>query len=764
MAGVGSGQPVRPLATLLAVIVAGTVACARRWAIAGAGIAAAGLGALVLLDFSGANAWVVELAVVWDFFSLGYRLTSRDRAAGLAVSVCWVAASLATGIDTPPGRAGLGAGGGMANVAFWGLSGILPFAVGRLLATRRALNRDLEVAVDQLQAEQAARARLAAANERSKMARELHDVVAHSVSVMVMQTSGARRVAPYDLEMARQALRVVEEAGREALVELRRIVGVLRRGPADSEDVVTPGLAQLESLIERMRLAGLTVEFSVEGQAYAVPAGLQLTVYRVAQEALTNVIKHAASAPVHVVLRFGEREVALEVRDHGPTLVTGHKGHSGHGLVGMRERVSLYGGDLYAGSGAGGFVVRAAIPVDGRELTPSPLARPEPRPGTADTPTSPPLPHPWLDPVLALAFFGLTGVTTLVRVGSWPVRVRDIVALAVMTAACGWRRSRPLWSAVIAVAPAFALSSQMAPRNSIATALYLGLIPAYSVAAWGSRRVAWLGLCLLLSASALAQVFLHHVSASNYSGPMFTISVAWACGRAVSTRRLDSLRLERTAMRLNAEHDVWAELAVAGERSRIARELHTIVAHSVSAMVVQSEVARSQLDRDLTAADEAFEQIVVTGRQALDEMRRVLGVLRRQDEREDLLPQPCIDQIYALVQAARERGVPVEFSVTGEPGAVSAGVELGIYRIIEDTCNSLAGQTNCAVAATLRFADAFVELQLSVTGANLANWPLSSIQHRIAFCGGEVSTVLPDGTSDAHLRARLPLAPIGALA
>ncbi|HZT64335.1 MAG TPA: histidine kinase [Acidimicrobiales bacterium] len=756
---IAAPQPVGPLPALAVLSLAASAAWSRRWPVAVAAVAATGLGVLALSDFHAGNGLVVEVAVVWDFFFVGYANRAGRLSSRVAVVVYWLMASLVTGY-LPKGTAGLGAGGALANMVFWALSGVLPFTVGRVLAARRAFNRGLKDATEQLQAEQAMRARLAAATERAKMARELHDVVAHCVSVMVVQSSGARRMARYDLDQTRRALRVVEDAGREALVELRRIVGVLRRDEPD--DVLTPGLDQLESLMERVRLAGLPVEFSIEGPPYALPAGLQLAVYRVAQEALTNAIKHAGRATAHVSLRFGAEEVVLEVRDTGRGNVARSDHRSGHGLIGMRERVNVYGGDLFAGKGQdGGFVVRAALPVAGTDPR-SPLTRPQRREPTTIGAVTPPMPHRWLDPVLALVCLLVMAAVTLTTVGPASTRLRDVSLLSVMAAGCWWRRRRPLLFVVMALAPVIALSSQMAPRNSEVTALYM-VMAAYSVAAWGSRREAWLGLGLLICASALDQVFLHHVTVANYAGPMFTIAVAWAGGRAMAHRRLDSVRLERAARQLDIERDTRAELAVAGERSRIARELHAIVAQSVSAMVMQAEVAQGQIDRDLAGAEEAMGRIVVTGRQALAEMRRLLGVLRHDQQGEELVPQPCIDEIYALIQRTRDRGVPVEFTVTGEPGAIAAGVELGIYRIVEDTCNGVADNANGAVAAELRFGEDFVELRLTLTGTDLGEWPGSSIRQRIAFCGGVLSTSCPDGRDGGYLEARLPLASLGSL-
>ena len=183
------------------------------------------------------------------------------------------------------------------------------------------------------------------------MARELHDVIAHCLSVMVVQTGGARRVARDDRAAAGTALALVGRSGREALVELRRLVGVVRRGGDDLAPVAARRFSQLDALLESARAAGLQVELRVEGQPNALPAGVDLVAYRIVQEALTNVLKHAGPVRTRVDVCFGARELELRVRDFGegrePKPGSGER--TGHGLVGMRERVALYGGSLDAG-------------------------------------------------------------------------------------------------------------------------------------------------------------------------------------------------------------------------------------------------------------------------------------------------------------------------------------------------------------------------------------------------------------------------------
>ena len=205
--------------------------------------------------------------------------------------------------------------------------------------------------------------RRAATEERTRIARELHDLVGHAVSLMTVQAGVGRvALAGDDRGRANEALEAVETAGRQALDELRRVLGILQ-APGDDPDVFAPqpGIDAVEGLVEQHRDAGLPVSFHLEGPPRPLPAGVSLTVYRIVQEALTNVRKHAGSPPTDVTLRYGPDQVDLEVRDHGP----GPRGRPrpGHGLAGMEERVSLYGGRLRAGQDPdGGFRVAAEVP------------------------------------------------------------------------------------------------------------------------------------------------------------------------------------------------------------------------------------------------------------------------------------------------------------------------------------------------------------------------------------------------------------------
>ncbi len=205
-------------------------------------------------------------------------------------------------------------------------------------------------------------ARLAVEEERTRIARELHDVVGHSVSVMTVQASAVRRLLEDDQQKVREALEVVEQTGREALAEMRRMVGVLRRPEEAPALAPQPSLEHVDRLVSHTREAGLPVELRIEGSPKPLPPAVDATAYRIVQEALTNAVKHANADHAQVVVRYGNGTVELIVSDDGRG--NGDGGGSGHGLVGMRERVSVYGGELEAGPQAGGgFRLRATLPV-----------------------------------------------------------------------------------------------------------------------------------------------------------------------------------------------------------------------------------------------------------------------------------------------------------------------------------------------------------------------------------------------------------------
>ncbi|PRX97837.1 sensor histidine kinase [Allonocardiopsis opalescens] len=229
---------------------------------------------------------------------------------------------------------------------------------------RRAYYDSLEERAERLESERDQQARIAVAEERSRIARELHDVVAHNVSVMVVQADGAGYMIDSAPERAKQAVETIAATGRQALVEMRRLLGVLRDSDAAVVLAPQPGLDQLDELLEQFRAAGLPVESGSTGRPVPIPQGRQIVVYRVVQEALTNTLKHGGpGAHALVRLEYGDGAVRVRVVDDGMGAAAAADGR-GHGLIGMRERVAVYGGELRTGPlPGGGFEVCATLPL-----------------------------------------------------------------------------------------------------------------------------------------------------------------------------------------------------------------------------------------------------------------------------------------------------------------------------------------------------------------------------------------------------------------
>lgn len=252
---------------------------------------------------------------------------------------------------------------GAFSVALVGSLTWLAGVVLRQRSARAALAEEHAAALERDRRE----ARAAVAEERARIARELHDVVAHSVSVMTVQAGAARMMLGADPAQAVAPLLAVEETGRQAMAELRRLLGVLRPEDTDTGLVPQPGLDDLPALAHSVTEAGLPVHMRVVGAARPLAPGVELAAYRIVQEALTNALRHARARQVHVAVDYGAEQLRLEVRDDGigPSgEPAGHREPRGHGLTGMRERATVYGGQLRAGpEPGGGYAVRASLPI-----------------------------------------------------------------------------------------------------------------------------------------------------------------------------------------------------------------------------------------------------------------------------------------------------------------------------------------------------------------------------------------------------------------
>ena len=741
-------------AVALCVLCAGSVAWRRLYPAWACFAACTGYGALAAItgyDSAGVFEWV---PVLLTFYTLG-RQAGRSKLSPVEVGlIAWwlVAAAL---IYYAPG--GGSAGGAL---VLWAVAPVA-VVVGRWFAARSRLIEDLNARTTALQREQTLRARDAVAEARRGMARELHDVVAHCVSVMVVQTVGARSVAPGDPKAARNALGAVGAAGQEALVELRRIVGVLRHTDAPLADVATPALARLDGLVERARAAGVPVDLRVDGAERELPAGLQLVAYRLVQEALTNVIKHSGGASAVVRLGYEERALRLEVVDSGGNApAIGVADGTGHGLRGMRERVALYGGDLSAGPvPAGGFAVRAWIPYAG-EYVPT-HAAPAPNGATHADVRDDQLRWPWLDPVLAILALILFEQRALAANDVHGPLVVSATAAAGIALAAVWRRSHPVLFSAAVVTLDLALI-ELGPFKPGMITIYLWMWVLYTLAAWAERRIAIAGLAAIVGVFTVGQVRgTNNANIGLYIGIVLCLYASWGCASAMRSRRRMTRQLERLSEQLAQERETRAQLAVAAERSRIARELHAVVARSVTAMVVQAEAAVTLLGQDLGAADRRMETIEGTGRETLRDMRRILGVLRHPNESAELEPLPGIGQIHALIHRVRQSGQAVQVRIDGEPGFLPPGVELGLYRILEEALTTAAGGRPASpVDVSLTFGDDELELRVA---ADVDHWPTKTMSECVTLCAGTLAADhAPDGRRG--LVARLPTALQGAFA
>jgi signal transduction histidine kinase len=338
------------LVTALCAAVA-LVALRRRLGVLGplAALAAVGLAAFP------APAWLLNsvfifLLVMFVCALSGYLAVRRVGLLGLGVVL--VVASLAEWRN--PERS---VANGVAVAAFMSIA----WCIGLLARRPVSQARMAEERAIRFEQEQEEAARRAVAEERQRIARELHDIVAHSVSVMTMQTGAVRRLLQPDQVRERESLMSVEQTGRDAMSEMRRLVGLLKQDEAATAYAPQPGMQSLDALIGRVREAGLPVEVAFEGEPHDLPPGVDLTAFRVIQEALTNAGKHADSARAWVRVCWAVDELRIEVGNDGR--IREEAPHTGFGHAGMRERLSLYGGRLENGPGTdGGYVVRAYLP------------------------------------------------------------------------------------------------------------------------------------------------------------------------------------------------------------------------------------------------------------------------------------------------------------------------------------------------------------------------------------------------------------------
>jgi signal transduction histidine kinase len=340
----GSGAVHERLVTaLVGPLVTAAVAVRRRYPTI-AGVTAAVLVAVVAAFWGPPQ--VVSEAIAWicTLYGLAVWASPRRFAVGAAtVAVAGFASGAAVGPTA-------------ANGVPWGLGTL----VALLIARRVVWDREQRAQIAERERDVAGRE--AVVEERARIARELHDVIAHNVSMIVVQAGAERRVLDGASASTHEVLQTIEQIGRGALTEMRRLLGMLR---SDADDALAPqpGLGDVPRLVTQVREAGLPVDLRIDGERRELPVGIELSAYRIVQEALTNALKHAGEAHAAVRIRYGDDSLELEIVDDGAEEANRLAG-GGHGLVGMRERVALYGGRFDASPNpGGGFVVRAKLPI-----------------------------------------------------------------------------------------------------------------------------------------------------------------------------------------------------------------------------------------------------------------------------------------------------------------------------------------------------------------------------------------------------------------
>jgi signal transduction histidine kinase len=297
------------------------------------------------------NSSFSDAAQMLALYSVGANTRGRSARLG-AGAVVFVAVTAFIPDDSPVG---------LSTVGFGMLFLIGPWLVGVVMRRRRENELFLAERAFQAERRRDQHAQAAVSAERSRIARELHDVVAHAISVIIVQARGGERIIGTDPDRAREAFGAVAATGEQAMGEMRRLLGLLRENDAGSALAPQPSLDRVSELVGRMRESGLPVNLAIEGDPRPLPPGVDVSAYRILQEALTNVLRHAGPAAATVHIRYEPERIEIAVADDGPG--NGAPPGSGHGLIGIRERVTLIGGALEVGPGAdGGFSVRAVLP------------------------------------------------------------------------------------------------------------------------------------------------------------------------------------------------------------------------------------------------------------------------------------------------------------------------------------------------------------------------------------------------------------------
>ncbi len=754
---IDGGTPYRALAALILVALGVAVVAGRWYPLTGLLTVFSAVALLPMLSETYYEELFIPFATPFvASYWLGLRATRWELVVGipLATALCIVAtapydedAAITSGIFTAVISVGA------------------PVLVGRLLRSRAALNRALREQARQLERHREDAAGRAVVDERARIAGELHDVVAHALSAMTVQATGARRLTLNRPELAREAFAAIETTGREALDELRRLLGVLRSEETSVSLAPQPSLRHLRSLTRRTSAAGLPVALRVEGEPRELAAGLDVTAYRVIQEALLAAREQGDAGRADVRVAYRAELLELEIRDDGASV-------GARPLTGIRERVLLHGGRFVAGARrSGSHTVSAALAFDGHSVT----AREGSGPESAADRLVARLPgrrrehksarHLYLRPRnVDRLVAGLFAVAAVVEVLVRPERegpvVANVAVALLYASALLWRRRSPLLALGIALGGALLMDFALTPILNLFVPFAIVLVCAYATGAHREGRASYVGLALTVIGLEAVQAAIGPRVFADYFFAALIGAVTWGAGRMVRSRTRLAAELHEATARLAEAGEDEQRLAAVDERRRIAREMHDVVAHSISVMVVQAGGARRILERDAGRAVEAATRIERTGREALGEMRHLLGMLSDGADRAALAPQPTLAEIGELVARARAAGLPAVLDVRGERQPLSAGLDLAAYRIVQEgLTNAMKHAPGAVTTVTVSWTphDLALEIRNAANGGvtSSGGHGLTGMAERVRLYGGELQAGPADG--GWRVSARLPL-------
>jgi signal transduction histidine kinase len=514
---------------------------------------------------------------------------------------------------------------------------VAPAVAGLLVARQRELTDRLAAANARLRAGEGTRLAIATIRERNRVARDLHDVVAHGVSVMVVQAGAARITVDAEPDVARTALGEVTGAGRAALSELRRILGIIGSGAGSADDDEagpSSGISGIVALAERRRTGGLPVRVTVAGTDPGLPTAVGVALYRLVQEALTNVVKHACSAATEVAVAIEPGTLRVRVRNGAPgageaDILAGAVARAGtvalagagRGMAGMRERVSACGGQLrYGAQPDGGFAVLAEFPLPAGDGAALPAGRARRR-ATALLRAA----GPWPGVVAAFAAGGADACLSADRTGPLALNIALVAGLSL---ALLWRRRAPLAFLIAVNLLALPISGGLTSiNNPTLVSTYVFAVPVWTVAAWSASPAAVGGLVLAAGFDTAEGLYWHLGGGAIVSNVLIGCAL-WIAGRVLRGQRLMAADLRRASTALEAEQRAREALTLAEERTRLITRLHALVAEEVNAMIVTAESVLDLVGIDAGPAAAAIGEIERTGRQSLTQLREILGVLR----------------------------------------------------------------------------------------------------------------------------------------